>query len=391
MSHQQKPIQRPLSPNFSSGPCSKRPGWTLDNLKDACVGRSHRSVVGKNKIKCAMDLSKEVLNLPHDYLLGFVPGSDTGAVESALWSVLGERNVDLIAWENFGETWVKDVVSELKLPGTNIHRASYGHIPNLSNVDFSNDVVFTWNGTTSGVCVPSGDWIPKNREGLTICDATSAVFAMEIPWEKIDIATYSWQKSLGGEAAHGVIILSPRAVKRIESYLPPWPVPKIFNLRKNNKINNEIFLGATINTPSMLCVEDLLDSLKWAKNIGGISGLVKLTKNNFDSISSWVSNANWVDFLAVSPDIRSPTSVCLKLIEPWFVNLNIKEKILFISKFVELLENEGIANDIKGHREAPPGLRIWCGPTVQLDDLECLWPWLDWAYKETLTLVKEKL
>tara|TARA_B100000686_G_scaffold338104_1_gene410138 strand:+ start:689 stop:1864 length:1176 start_codon:yes stop_codon:yes gene_type:complete len=391
MSHQQKPIRRPLSPNFSSGPCSKRPGWTLDNLKDACVGRSHRSVVGKNKIKCAMDLSKEVLNLPHDYLLGFVPGSDTGAVESALWSVLGERNVDLIAWENFGETWVKDVVSELKLPGTNIHRAGYGHIPNLSNVDFSNDVVFTWNGTTSGVCVPSGDWIPKNREGLTICDATSAVFAMEIPWEKIDIATYSWQKSLGGEAAHGVIILSPRAVKRIESYLPPWPVPKIFNLRKNNKINNEIFLGATINTPSMLCVEDLLDSLKWAKNIGGISGLVKLTKNNFDSISSWVSNANWVDFLAVSPDIRSPTSVCLKLIEPWFVNLNIKEKILFISKFVELLENEGIANDIKGHREAPPGLRIWCGPTVQLDDLECLWPWLDWAYKETLTLVKEKL
>lgn len=391
MSHQQKPKRRPSSPNFSSGPCSKRPGWSLDNLKDACLGRSHRSVVGKKKIKRAIDLSKEVLNLPHNYLLGFMPGSDTGAIESALWSVLGKRNVDLIAWENFGETWVKDVVSELKLSGTNIHRADYGRIPNLSNVNFSNDVVFTWNGTTSGVCVPSGDWIPENREGLTICDATSAVFAMEIPWEKIDIATYSWQKSLGGEAAHGVIILSPRAVKRIESFLPPWPVPKLFNLRKNNKINNDIFLGSTINTPSMLCVEDLIDTLKWAKQIGGISELIKLTKNNFDSISSWVSDVYWVDFLAVSPDIRSPTSVCLKVIEPWFVSLNINEKISFIRRFVELLENEGVANDIKGHREAPPGLRIWCGPTVQLDDIECLLPWLDWAYKETSKLVKEKL
>jgi phosphoserine aminotransferase len=378
------PAQRPNCANFSSGPCAKRPGWTPQALSDAPLGRSHRAKIGKAKLKLAIDLTREVLQVPADYRIGIVAGSDTGAVEMALWSMLGARGVDALAWESFGEGWITDIVKQLKLKDTRVLKAGYGEIVDLASVNFDNDVVFTWNGTTSGVRAPNGDWIPADRKGLTICDATSAAFAQKLPWDKLDVVTFSWQKALGGEAAHGVLILGPRAVERLESHTPAWPMPKIFRMTKGGKLIEGIFEGETINTPSMLCVEDYLDALNWAKSVGGLDGLVARADANARVIADWAARAGWIDFLASDPAIRSNTSVCLKVVDPRVTGLAEDAQADFAKKLASLLEKEGAALDVGGYRDAPPGLRIWCGATVETSDVEALTPWLDWAFAEAV-------
>ena len=377
-----KPSLRPQSPHFSSGPCAKRPGWSLPALDGACLGRSHRSAAGKTKLREVLDRSRAVLGIPGDYRIAVVPASDTGAVELALWSLLGARGVDLLAWESFGEGWVTDAVKQLKLGDARIHRADYGELPDLAAIDGARDIVFTWNGTTSGVRVPDGNWIAADRQGLTICDATSAAFAMDLPWDRLDVVTYSWQKALGGEAAHGMLVLSPRAVARLESYTPPWPMPKLFRLTSKGKLNEAIFKGETINTPSMLCVEDAIDGLRWAESIGGLPELIRRAEDNAAVIAAWVARTPWIGFLAASPRIRSCTSVCLAFTDAAFVALPREAQAELVNRFAALLEREGVAYDIAGHRDAPPGLRIWAGATVERSDIEALLPWLDWAYGE---------
>jgi len=376
------PTQRPSSPNFSSGPCAKRPGWSPDALKDAATGRSHRSAAGKAKLKAAIDETRRILDVPADYRIAIVPASDTGAVEMALWSLLGARGVTLLAWESFGAGWVTDVVKQLRIDGVQLLEADYGLLPNLGHINFDNDVVFCWNGTTSGVRVPNGDWIADNRTGLTICDATSAAFAMELPWDKLDVVTFSWQKVLGGEAQHGMLILSPRAVARLESHTPAWPLPKIFRLTKGGKLIEGPFKGETINTPSMLCVEDYLDALKWADSVGGLDGLIARSENNLQLVADWVAATPWVDFLAAHPQTRSCTSVCLSIVDDWFVGLDADAQAAAAKRLVKLLEDEGVAYDIGAYRDAPAGLRIWCGATVEHADVAALLPWLDWAFDE---------
>jgi phosphoserine aminotransferase len=378
-----KPGVRPVIPHFSSGPCAKRPGWNLQALNDATLGRSHRSKIGKAKLKRAIDLTREILEIPADYRIGIVPASDTGAVEMALWSLLGARPVTLLAWESFGEGWVTDVAKQLKLSDMTVLKAPYGELPDLSKVDFSTDVVFTWNGTTSGVRVPNGGWIAAGREGLTICDATSAAFAQRLDWPKLDVATFSWQKALGGEGAHGMLVLSPRAVERLETYKPAWPLPKIFRLTKNGKLNEGIFVGETINTPSMLCVEDYLDALAWAKAAGGLSATIARSDANAKVVAEWVARTAWVDFLAFRPETRSNTSVCLKVIDPAVATLSPDAQAAFAKSLAGALEKEGVACDIAYYRDAPPGLRIWCGATVETSDVAALMPWLDWAFAQT--------
>jgi phosphoserine aminotransferase len=370
------PGLRPARPDFSSGPCAKRPGWSPENLDLAVLGRSHRSKLGKARLKLAIDLTRKVLKVPADYRIGIVPASDTGAVEMAMWSMLGARGVTMLAWESFGEGWVTDVVKQLKLDAT-VTTAPYGELPDLGAVDFSTDVVFTWNGTTSGARVPNGDWIADDREGLTFADATSGVFAADLPWAKLDVTTYSWQKLLGGEGGHGVLILSPRAVERLESYKPAWPLPKIFRMTKGGKLIEGIFEGETINTPSMLCVEDYIDALNWAESLGGLSGLIARSDANAAALDAWVQRTPWIDHLVADPATRSTTSVCLKIADPAHAgNPEVPKKI------ASLLEKEGVAFDIGGYRDAPPGLRIWCGATVDTADVEALGPWLDWAFAE---------
>jgi phosphoserine aminotransferase len=376
-----KPDVRPANPNFSSGPCSKRPGWSLEGLSDAPLGRSHRAKIGKAKLAEAINLTREVLQVPTDYRIGIVPASDTGAVEMALWSLLGARPVDMLAWESFGSGWVTDVVKQLKLADARKIEAPYGGLPDLSSVDFSHDVVFTWNGTTSGVRVPNGDWIPSDREGLTICDATSAAFAQDLAFDKLDVVTFSWQKVLGGEAAHGVLILSPCAVERLESYTPAWPLPKIFRLTKGGKLIEGVFKGETINTPSMLCVEDYLDALNWSKSVGGLSGLIGRADANLQVLAGWVDKTPWVDFLASDPATRSNTSVCLKVVDPAVAALPAEQQAAFAKAMVSALDAEGVAYDIGAYRDAPSGLRIWSGATVEAGDLQALIPWLDWAFE----------
>jgi len=377
-----RPAVRPARPFFSSGPCAKRPGWTHEALKGALVGRSHRSKPGKSKLKNAIERTKKLLGLPADYRLGIVPASDTGAVEMALWSLLGARPVDLFAWESFSEDWVTDTVKQLKLKDARVFKAAYGEIPDLGQYNPAHDTVFVWNGTTSGVKVPGGDWIPAGREGLTICDATSAAFAMDLPWDKLDVVTFSWQKVLGGEAAHGILILSPRAVARLESYTPPWPLPKIFRMTKGGKIVEGIFEGETINTPSMVAVEDYLDALTWAEGIGGLKGLIARSNDNLKALENWAAKSSWAGFLAKDAAIRSNTSVCIAVTDPSFTALADEAKADTIKKMCSLLEKEGVALDIAGYRAAPPGLRIWCGATVDTSDIEALGPWLDWAWEQ---------
>ena len=376
-----KPSLRPSRPEFSSGPCAKRPGWTLDALKSALLGRSHRAKLPKERLKAVIDRSHRLLGMPADYKLAIVPASDTGAVEMAMWSLLGSRPVDLLAWESFGQEWVTDAIQQLALDAR-VLSAPYGELPDLSQVDFARDVVFAWNGTTSGVRVPDGDWIPALRAGLTICDATSAVFAMRLPWPKLDVVTWSWQKVLGGEAAHGMLALSPRAIARLESYTPPRPLPKIFRLTKKGKLDEELFSGATINTPSMLCVEDALDGLAWAERVGGLDALVARSEGNLATVAAWAARTPWVDFLARETATRSCTSVCLKIVDPWFEAQADAARADVVKKLVALLEKEGVALDIASYRDAPPGLRIWCGATIERDDVAALLPWLDWAYTE---------
>jgi phosphoserine aminotransferase len=377
-----KPGVRPVIPHFSSGPCAKRPGWSLQALTDAVLGRSHRSKIGKAKLRRAIDLTREVLEVPADYRIGIVPASDTGAVEMALWSLLGARSVTMLAWESFGEGWVSDVQKELRLKDVTVLKAPYGELPDLSKVDPASDVVFTWNGTTSGVRVPNADWIRPDRAGLTICDATSACFAQALDWSKLDAVTFSWQKVLGGEAAHGMIVLSPRAVERLESHKPAWPLPKIFRLTKGGKVNEEIFEGSTINTPSMLCVEDYLDTLNWAKSIGGLKALIARADANAKVIADWVARTPWIAFLARDPATRSNTSVCLKVVDPAVQKLALDAQAKFVKGIAAVLEREGIAYDIDAYRDAPSGLRIWCGSTVERSDVEALTLWLDWAYAQ---------
>ncbi len=375
-----KPTTRPARPLFSSGPCAKRPGWAPEVLSDALIGRSHRSKPGKAKLASALSRTRSILGIPDDYHIGIVPASDTGAVELALWNLLGPRPVDMLAWESFGAGWITDVVKQLRLQDVRTMTADYGHIVDLSAVDTDHDVVFTWNGTTSGVRVPDGDWIKADRKGLTICDATSAAFAQYLPWDKLDVTTFSWQKVLGGEAAHGVLILSPRAVERLESYSPPWPLPKIFRIKKQGTLDKAIFEGATINTPSMLCVEDYLDALQWAEGVGGLDALIRRADGNLALMEEWVARTDWVDFLAVDPATRSNTSICLKIVDPWFLALPDDARASIPKQIAALLDKEGAAYDIEGYRDAPPGLRIWCGATVESSDIKALLPWLDWAY-----------
>ena len=369
-----RPATRPANPRFSSGPCAKPPGFSLDRLRDAPLGRSHRAAPGKAKLKAAIDRSRALLGIPDDYRIGIVPASDTGAFEMAMWTMLGQRPVEMVAWESFGAGWVTDAVKQLKLDAT-VHEAPYGEIVDMAALNYDHDVCFTWNGTTSGVRVPSGDAIPADREGLTLCDATSAAFAQDLPWDKLDVATYSWQKVLGGEAAHGMLILSPRAVERLESYTPPWPLPKIFRLTKGGKLNESLFEGATINTPSMLCVEDYLLALDWAEAIGGLPALIARADANAAVVARLVEARDWIDFLAVDPATRSNTSVCLKFTDP-----DIPDMAGFAKAVAKRLESEGVAFDIGAYRDAPPGLRIWCGATVDASDLEALMPWIEWAY-----------
>jgi len=378
-----KPALRPNVPHFSSGPCAKRPGWNAQNLKDAALGRSHRAKVGKARLKLAIELTREVLEVPLGYRIGIVPASDTGAVEMSLWSLLGARPVTTIAWESFGEGWVGDIVKELKLKDVTKLHAGYGEIPDLSKADPASDIVFTWNGTTSGVRVPNADWIGTTREGLTICDATSAAFAQALDWPKLDVVTFSWQKALGGEAAHGMLVLSPRAVERLESYKPPWPLPKIFRMTKGGKLNEGIFEGETINTPSMLCVEDYLDALNWAKSIGGLKALIARADANTKVLADWKAKTPWIDFLAKDPAICSNTSVCMKVVDPAITALNADAQSDFAKRLVALVEKEGAGYDFAHYRDAPAGLRIWCGATVEAKDVALLTQWIDWAFAET--------
>ncbi|MCO5150772.1 MULTISPECIES: phosphoserine transaminase [unclassified Shinella] len=383
------PDVRPNNTHFSSGPCSKRPNWSLDALSDAPLGRSHRAKIGKTKLKQAIDLTREILEVPDDYRIGIVPASDTGAVEMALWSLLGPRGVDMVAWESFGSGWVSDVVKELKLPDTRKITADYGLLPDLSTIDFDRDVVFTWNGTTSGVRVPNADFIPADRQGLTICDATSAAFAQNLDFAKLDVVTFSWQKVLGGEGAHGVIILSPRAVERLESYTPAWPMPKIFRMTKGGKIIEGIFQGETINTPSMLCVEDYIDALLWAKQVGGLKGLMARADANAKVIFDFVEKNDWIANLAKEPATRSNTSVCLTIADKDVLALDADAQAAFAKGFVALLDKEGVAYDIGAYRDAPSGLRIWTGATIDTADLAALMPWLTWAFEtQKATLAK---
>mgnify|MGYP003630959799 CR=1 FL=1 len=378
----EKPTIKPKNPNFSSGPCSKRPGWTLEKLEKAMLGRSHRAGPLKAKLKDVIELHRTLLGIPADYKIGIVPGSDTGAFEMALWSMIGARGVDVFAWESFSDGWLKDIVNHLKVEDVRSHTAKYGYLPDMSQADPARDCVFVWNGTTSGVRVPNGDWIASDREGLTFCDATSAVFAYDMPWDKLDVTTWSWQKVLGGEAAHGMIVLSPRAVERLESYVPEnRPLPKIFRMTKNGKLIDSIFEGATINTPSMLVIEDCLDALNWVDHIGGLENSIRRAEINFEVLERWVEKTSWVDFLAAVPETRSKTSVCLKIVDPWFEALADEDQMPFIKAMTKLLDEEGVAYDIAGYRDAPAGLRIWCGATVSMTDLTEVLPWLEWAFQ----------
>jgi len=376
------PAVRPARPFFSSGPCAKRPGWTPEALNGALLGRSHRSKPGKAKLKDAIDRTKSLLGIPADYRVAIVPASDTGAVEMALWSLLGPRPVDCFAWESFGEDWVTDTIKQLKIRDSRVIKAEYGALPDLNQADPKHDIVFLWNGTTSGVRVPDADWIAADREGLTICDATSAAFAMDLPWQKLDVVTFSWQKVLGGEAAHGMLVVSPRAVARLESYTPPWPMPKIFRMTKGGKIVEGIFEGETINTPSMLALEDYLDALTWAEGLGGLKALIARSQDNLGVLDRWTRTSNWAAFLASEQGSRSNTSVCLKIVDPWFTALGPDAQADAAKRIASLLEKEGVAYDVAGYRSAPPGLRIWCGATVDKADLEALTPWLDWAFAQ---------
>jgi len=379
-----KPAVRPARPSFSSGPCIKRPGWSPEKLNAQTLGRSHRSKIGKVRLKEAIDRTKAVLEIPDDYRVGIVPASDTGAMEMAMWSLLGARPVDMLAWESFGQGWVTDVVKQLDLDAR-VMTAPYGDLPDFGAVNPEHDIVFTWNGTTSGARVPDADWIAADRNGLTICDATSAAFAQILDWPKLDVVTFSWQKVMGGEAAHGVLVLSPRAVERLESYTPPWPLPKIFRLTKGGKLIEGVFEGATINTPSMLCVEDYIDTLQWGVSVGGLNGLQTRADNNFQALSKWVEQTDWIDFLCTEPANRSNTSVCLKIVDTGFSSLAEADQRTFVKKMEALLADEDAAFDIGGYRDAPPGLRIWCGSTVESVDIEALCPWLDWAFAQVQT------
>ncbi|MCF6344340.1 MAG: phosphoserine transaminase [Devosiaceae bacterium] len=376
-----KPTTIPNNPNFSSGPCSKRPGWSVDILAGALVGRSHRAKPAKARIQKAIDLTRELLQVPSDYLIGIVPASDTGAMEMALWSLLGERGVDMLAWESFGSGWITDVIKQLRLENVNKLEVPYGELPDLTKVNFNNDVVFTWNGTTSGVCVPNGTWIDANRTGLTICDATSAVFAQDVDFSKLDVTTFSWQKVLGGEAQHGIIILSPRAIERLESYTPDRPLPKIFRLTKGNKLISGIFAAATINTVSMLCIEDAIDAMQWGLSIGGLEGMQKRANDNFAAINAWVEKTAWVEFLAKKPEQRSNTSVCLIITDEKVSSLSADDQAAFAKRMVARLDAENVAYDIGAYRDAPSGFRIWAGSTIEVSDLEKLTPWLNWAFE----------
>ncbi len=375
------PAERPHNPCFSSGPCAKRPGWTPDVLRDARLGRSHRAPVALDRIREVLNRTRALLSLPADYRIALVPASDTGAMEMALWSLLGARGVDVLAWESFGKGWATDITSQLRLADARVFEAPYGELPDLDQVDFDRDVVFAWNGTTSGVCVPDAAWI-GNGEGLVICDATSAAWAMPVPWSRLDVATFSWQKAMGGEAQHGILILSPRAVERLESYQPPWPLPKIFRMVKRGRVDEALFRGGTINTPSLLCVEDALDSLRWITAIGGEVETRARSRANLEAASRWVAGSRWADFLAVRPEIRSSTSMCFRITDEWFAGLDTSDQRTRVEQLVGLLEEEGIAYDIASYREAPPGLRVWGGATVETADLDRLFPWLDYAFSE---------
>ncbi len=377
-----KPDTKPSRPFFSSGPCAKRPGWSLDALDGALLGRSHRAKNAKARIRQVIDESKELLGLPEGYVCGIVPASDTGAIEMAMWSLLGARGLDICAWESFGAAWVTDVVKQLKLENVTRHEADYGKLPDLGAIQFDNDVVFTYNGTTSGVRVPNLDWIPQERGGLVLCDATSAVFAMDLDYSKLDVVTWSWQKVMGGEAAHGMIVLSPRAIERLESYTPAWPLPKIFRMAKGGKLIQGIFEGATINTVSMLCVEDALDGLQWARSIGGLPALLARSEANLSAVANWVEASDWIDFLAEDPATRSCTSICLKIVDPWYQGLSTEEQAAKAKELVKRLKNEAVAYDFGSYRDAPPGIRIWGGATVDAEDTAALLPWLDWAFAQ---------
>ena len=376
-----KPGARPLNPRFSSGPCAKRPGWSLKALEQAALGRSHRSGLGKAKLKRAIDLTRDILGVPADYRIAIVPASDTGAVEMAMWSMLGPRGVEVLAWEAFGKEWVTDTLEQLKLPHARTIVAPYGELPDLASIDFTHDLVFTWNGTAAGVKVPNGDFIPADRAGLTICDATSAAFAQPLDWQKLDVVTFSWQKVMGGEAAHGMLILGPRAVERLETYTPDRALPKIFRLTQDGKLIEGLFQGETINTPSMLCVEDYIDTLTWAKGIGGLPALHARVAANAKVLSDWVANTPWIDFLAKDPATRSNTGVCLSIVDGDFTAGSKQSQAAFVKSFVDLLDREGVAYDIGAYRDAPPGLRVWCGATIETADVAALTPWLDWAFQ----------
>ena len=376
-----KPITKPNNPNFSSGPCAKRPGWDIQNLKTDSLGRSHRAKLPKQRLAEVISLSKEILNLPRDYKVGIVAGSDTGAIESAMWSLLGKTGVETLVWESFGNDWAKDIKEQLKIKNLSIHKAAYGELPDFQKINFDNDIVFNWNGTTSGVCLPNGDWIPDNRKGLTICDATSAVFAMDMDWHKLDVITWSWQKVLGGEAAHGMIALSPKALERLSEYQPTWPIPKIFRLANNMKVIEGIFKGETINTPSMLCVEDAIDALNWIQSIGGSKGSIDKSQSNLQVVKTWVESKDWIDFLAKDSSTLSSTSIFLKITDPWFLGLSVDQQQLKIKEINSLLDKEQVAFDINAYRTAPPGFRIWGGATVESSDIETLLPWIEWGYQ----------
>ena len=377
-----KPDKKPSNPNFSSGPTTKRPNWLINNLEGALLGRSHRADECKERLKKVITKSKSILNLPEDYLVGIMPGSDTGALEAAMWSLLGNRGIDVLAWENFGKEWVIDVVDELKIEDRNLHLSDYGTLPDLTKVNFSRDVIFTWNGTTSGVRVPNGDWIPDDREGLTICDATSAIFAMPIDYNKCDVLTWSWQKVLGGEAGHGMLALSPRALQRLQTYQPPWPIPKVFRIASKKKLISGIFEGNTINTPSMLCVEDAIDGLNWSEEIGGLDELFRRSNTSLSLIETWVQNISWVDFLNADKQTRSNTGITFKIVEDWFVKKEEKQQRDIMKEITSLLTKENIAYDINGYPKAPPSFRIWGGGTVEPDNIKNLLPWIDWAYHQ---------
>ena len=379
-----RPLVKPIRPEFSSGPCAKRPDWSLQALTKATVARSHRHKAAKQKLEKIIELTKSILEIPDNYFVGIVPGSDTGAIEMAMWNLLGPRPINMLVWDSFGLDWANDIQSQLKLKDVVISKVDYGLLPDFSKENLQGDIVFNWNGTTAGVCIPNADWINPNRDGITICDATSAAFAMKLDWSKLDVTTFSWQKCLGGEAGHGMLIVSPKAVKRINEYNPDWPIPKLFQLKKNNMFNQEIFSGSTINTPSMICVEDFLDTLNWAKNIGGLSELTFRSENNLNIIKDWVISSNWIDFLSENSNTISSTSICLKLIDPLIINESLELKNNIEKNIIKLLEEEKVAFDIGSYRSAPPGLRIWGGPTVESKDIQLLLPRLDWAYAETL-------